>query len=143
MAGEGRRVLIADADAALRQRLYGALLEADLFSDCVSSGADARAKLREEQYGVVVLDVGLPTEIEEVIGALAAMPQAQRPVVLVLASNPEAARSLDVDIVQIVLRRPVVLSQLVDLVRSCMRSAEGRDASSQRRADDDGDYVVS
>ena len=45
---------------------------------------------------------------------------------LVLAANPEAARSLDVEIVQIVLRKPLNLPQLVDVVRSCVRSSQKR-----------------
>lgn len=144
MAGDVRRVLIADADAGLRQQLYSALLDHNIFSDCVSNTRDALEKLGAERYGVVVVDVGLPSgEVEDVIGRLAQMPAAQRPVVLVLAANPEAARSLDVDIVQIVLRRPVHLSQLVDVVKSCLRSAGARANASPRKAAGKDDYVVS
>jgi DNA-binding response OmpR family regulator len=124
MGADARRVLIADADAGLRQQLYGALLEHDIFSDCVASTHDAVEKLARERYGLVVIDVALPHgDVEQVIARIHDMPAASRPVVLVLAAKPEAARTLDVEIVQIVLRRPVLLGQLVDLVRSCLRSA--------------------
>ena len=117
------RVLIADGDAALRQQLSGALLKLHVYSDVVRTTEEALAHLAEHEYGVLVIDVALAAgDVERVIAHIESMPPLQRPVVLVLAANPEAARSLDVEIVQIVLRRPVNLPQLVDLVRSCIRS---------------------
>jgi two-component system response regulator ResD len=124
MGADVRRVLIADADPPLRQQLFSALLEVDIFSDSVASTSEAVEKLDSERYGLIVVDVALPPgDVERVIARIQQMPPADRPVVLVLAAKPEAARTLDVDIVQIVLRRPVLLRQLVDLVRSCLRSA--------------------
>ncbi|HEX8254674.1 MAG TPA: hypothetical protein VF846_16135, partial [Thermoanaerobaculia bacterium] len=98
-----------------------------------ASTAEAVAKLGEETYGLLVIDVALPTgDVERVINRIHDMLPAERPVVLVLAAKPEAARTLDVDIVQIVLRRPIHLQQLVDLVRSCLRtSPPRRDATHQ------------
>jgi hypothetical protein len=65
------------------------------------------------------------------------MNKAERPIVLVLAGAPESARGLDVEIVQIVLRRPVDVSQVVDLVRSCVRnSSNGKHAGA---GDENGD----
>ena len=127
MAVDIARVLIADSDSELRQQVYSALLNHDVYADCVSSTSAALAKLGEESYGVVVIDVALQAgDVDRVIERIAAMPALLRPVVLVLAANPESARSLDVDIVQIVLRKPVNLSQLVDVVRSCIRSTRSR-----------------
>ncbi|HEX2832450.1 MAG TPA: response regulator [Thermoanaerobaculia bacterium] len=120
-----RRVLIADADAAVRQQLFSALLDQDIFSDCVLTVVDALEKLAEQKYGVVILDVALPgADVGTVIDRMAAIPAVERPVVLILAARPEATRSLDVEIVQIVLRKPVVLAQIVDLVSSCLKSVE-------------------
>lgn len=135
------RVLIADADSHLRQLLYAALLAADVFSDCVATVPDALEKLHGEPYGVILVDVALPGgDAEQVVAAIAALQQPLRPVVLVLASNPAQARSLDVDIVQIVLRKPLALRQTVELIRSCVES------NALAAADDgngDGDHVVS
>jgi DNA-binding response OmpR family regulator len=123
MGADVSRVLIADGDAVLRQQLSGTLLKLNVYSDVVRTTDEALAKLGEQEYGVVVIDVALPFgDVERVITYIESMPALQRPVVLVLAANPEAARSLDVEIVQIVLRRPVNLPQLVDVVRSCIRS---------------------
>ncbi len=108
----------------MRQRLYGRLLDFDVFSDCVGTAADALQKLDDAPYGLVIADVELASRgIEQVVGRIAAMERAKRPIVLVLAGTVEAARSLDVEIVQIVLRRPVNVPQLVDLISSCVRSS--------------------
>jgi DNA-binding response OmpR family regulator len=131
------RVLIADGDAALRQELYSTLLTLDIFSDCVAGVTDALRKLDEETYGVVVIDVSLG-QVGTVIERIGRMPSDGRPVVLVLAGNSEAARSLDVEIVQIVLRKPVNVPQLVDVVRSCIRNSAARgDATVSRKRKDD------
>jgi DNA-binding response OmpR family regulator len=144
MEADERRVLIADADAALRQQLSATLLALDIFSDTVTNTTDALAKLRDEDYGVVVIDVALPAgDVDDVIACIAKMQVTQRPVVLVLAANPEAARTLDVDIVQIVLRRPVNLSQLVDVVKSCLRNGCKGDDGAPRRTTGKSDYLVS
>jgi DNA-binding response OmpR family regulator len=132
MGVDAPRVLIADGDMALRQQLYSTLLNRDVFSDCVSSTSEALEKLGTESYGVVIIDVALPPgDVERVVERIAKLPLGQRPVVLVLAGNPEAARSLDVEIVQIVLRKPVNVPQLVDVVRSCLRNSHGRSATAQ------------
>jgi DNA-binding response OmpR family regulator len=132
------RVLIADGDAGLRQQLSAALLAANVHADSVTTTVDALTRLDTDEYGVVVIDVALPFgEVDRVIERIAKMSVAQRPVVLVLATNPEAARALDVEIVQIVLRKPVHLSQLTDVVRSCIRSRDH--ASTPRKPN--GDHI--
>jgi DNA-binding response OmpR family regulator len=118
------RVLIADADPHVRQQLFATLLAADVFSDCVGSVPDALEKLRDEPYGVVLIDIALPGgDAEQVVARIAELGHDRRPVVLVVASNPAAARSLDVDVVQIVLRKPIALRQTVDVIRSCVQNA--------------------
>jgi DNA-binding response OmpR family regulator len=126
MGVDAPRVLIAEGDSTLRRQLYGALLDRDVFSDCVASANEALQKLAEEAYGVVIIDIALPGDVVPVIERIARLALGQRPVVLVLAGNPEAARSLDVEIVQIVLRKPVNVPQLVDVVRSCIHSTRAR-----------------
>ena len=137
------RVLIADSDPHLRQLLYGALLAVDVFSDCVGTVPDALEKLRDENYGVVLVDIGLPGgNAEEIVECIARQRRAIRPVVLVLAANPAAARSLDIDVVQIVLRKPVSLRHTVDLIKSCVQ----RDAERLALAESDGangDHAIS
>lgn len=125
VADLGSRVLIADRDSSLRQLLFSRLLDLDLFSDCVSNGRDALEKLGDTSYAVAIVDVTIDGGVDalQVIKRIAEMEPARRPVVLILAEHPEAARTLDVEIVQIILRKPIDIGQLADLVRNCVRSA--------------------
>lgn len=117
------RVLIADADPGLRDGLARRLAGSEIFADTVADGDAALEKLDQSPYTVVILDLGIPQGgAERVLDAIGAMPRKTRPVVLVLAT-PGAARSLDVDVVQIVLRKPSDLAQLTEIVGSCVRSA--------------------
>ena len=118
------RVLIAEGDPSVRRQLFSALLEQNIFSDSVLSCGESLEKLQSESYGVVVLDVLLQGDVEAVVRQIALRPQRERPVVIVLAARPEAASTLDVEIVQIVLRRPIHLRQLVDVVASCLRAVQ-------------------
>lgn len=130
-------MLIADSDPHLRQVIFTALLAVDVFTDIVGTVPDALEKLREERYGVVVVDVALPGgDPEQVVARIAELARNERPVVLVLAANPSVAHSLDVDIVQIVLRKPIGLRQTVELIRSCLQNTSGRELSPE-----DGDSV--
>lgn len=105
---------------------------------------EALARLGGADYGVVVLDVALPGgEPEQIVNGIAAMTSVTRPVVLVLAANPAAARSLDIEVVQIVLRKPVALRQTVELIKSCAENAAERAAMIDRDGDGDGDHATS
>jgi len=116
------RVLIADTDPILRRNLSKRLLDAEMFSDCVADGKMALEALSQATYAVVILDLALQqVSSERILDFIAAMQPSGRPVVLVLASR-SGARSLDVDVVQIVLRKPCDLHQLSDIVQSCVRS---------------------
>jgi DNA-binding response OmpR family regulator len=131
------RVLIADSDSELRQRLYTRLLDLDIFSDCVNNAADAVERLNEYAYAVVIVDMGLPNAgIDDVVSRIGSIERSLRPIVLVLAATAEAARTLDVETVQIVLRRPVAVSHLVDLVRSCLRSSNAERRSAHGDSDE-------
>jgi DNA-binding NtrC family response regulator len=144
VADLGGRVLIADRDATLRQLLYSRLLNADLFSDCVATGREALERLVETSYAVTVIDVTLAdVDAVQVIEAIAQIAPARRPVVLVLAERPEAARTLDVEIVQIVLRKPVDMNQLVELIASCARSATRRSENVSLPPPKNGDQLTS
>jgi two-component system, OmpR family, response regulator len=124
VADHSSRVLIADGDPALRQRLFGRLVDLEITSDCVASGQDALEKLSEVAYTVVVLDLALPgVDAVQVLGRLAQLPS--RPVVLVTAEE-QAARVFDLEIVQIVLRKPLNVDQLAELVRNCVRTVANR-----------------
>lgn len=130
MAGSlEQRVLIADADSELRRRLYTRLLDADVYSDTVADGPAAIEKLEERRYAVIVLDLALPTvDGLKLLERLRVRPQDEWPIVLALVGRG-AIPNVDVDLVQIAIRKPVDTVQLADMIESCVRIvADRRDA---------------
>jgi DNA-binding response OmpR family regulator len=123
-----QRVLIAEGDERLRRKLYGMLLDRDIFSDCVSDSADAIEKLRNAEYALVLLDLSLPPNgAEEVMRSVAAIAPARRPFILAIATHHDA-RGLDVELVQIVLRKPFDTANTADIVQSCLSSVRRRES---------------
>lgn len=115
------RVLIVEGEENLRRRLYGQLLDRDIFSDPVSTGKHALDHLAERSYAVVVLDLAISDiDAAQLLERVAAM--ASRPVVIAIAST-ENLRKLDTDVVQIVMRQPVRIASLIDLIESCCRQS--------------------
>ena len=116
------RVLIADADPDLRRRLYTALLKLDVYSDTVGDGAAALSSIDLRHYAVVLLDLDLakadPLLVVERLGKRS---DADRPMVLLMASGP-VPRTVDLDCVQIVLRKPIDVIAIAEVIQSCIRS---------------------
>jgi DNA-binding NtrC family response regulator len=137
---DDQRVLIAEGEERLRRMLYRMLLDREIFSDCTSDSASALQKLRDEEYALVLLDLALPPDgAAEVLSAVAQIPLPRRPFILALATHHDA-RTLDVDVVQIVLRKPFDVDSAADIVQSCMRSALRREARAKaRNADQESD----
>jgi DNA-binding response OmpR family regulator len=133
-----QRVLIAEGDERLRRKLYGMLLDRDIFSDCVSDSASAIEKLQREQYALVLLDLSLPPNgAEDVMQAVAAMARGGRPFILALATHHDA-RGLDVEVVQIVLRKPFDTGNTADIVQSCLSSVRRESHAKSGDGNQDG-----
>jgi DNA-binding response OmpR family regulator len=116
------RVLIADNDGVVRRQLFKRLLDYEIFADCVADGAAAISRLDERSYTMLILDIGLEkSDAYLVLDRVRALPRAQRPIVLALVTSQDS-RSLDVDVVQVVLRKPIRIGDLTDLIRSCLRT---------------------
>ena len=127
-AERGPRILIADSDSALCRQLSERLLPNEIYAECAATVTEALEQLDRRAFALVVLDVALPGgNAEAVVRRIARIPRAEQPIVLVVARDAQAARSMDVDIVQIVLRKPVDILQILDLIRSCVRSALAAD----------------
>ncbi|HEV7920474.1 MAG TPA: response regulator [Thermoanaerobaculia bacterium] len=128
MATLEQRVLIADADSELRRQLYTRLLDADVYSDTVGDGQAAAEKLEERRYAVIVLDLGLPrVDGFQLLERLRTRPQEEWPIVLALVGRGPMP-DLDGDLVQIAIRKPINTVQLADMIESCVRIAERREA---------------
>jgi DNA-binding NtrC family response regulator len=122
---KSKDVLIAEEDAETRRSICAALQRRDLSCDAAPNAEGAIECLSHNNYAVVLLD--LSTSYEEVFEALnAADPRrvstTRKPIVVVLISF-DARRGLPVmgEGVHALLRKPVELRDLVELVAGCIR----------------------
>ena len=122
---ESKDVLIAEEDAESRQAICEALGLRDLTCDTAPNAKGALECLSLKNYAIVLLDLG--DSCEEVLAALNE-PDSRRvstdrkPIVVVLISL-DTRQSLPVmgEGVHALLRKPVELPDLVELVAGCVR----------------------
>ena len=128
------RVLIADNDRRLRAQLYTRLLDIEVFSDSVSNISDAMEYMRDRKYGLVLLDLELPNgEAYGLIDQIRLLALVDRPMILATASR-DLQPTIDPDLVQIIMRKPLRLADVADMIRSCLHSAIDAMSASDKRA---------
>jgi DNA-binding response OmpR family regulator len=120
------RILIVENDDALRQKLYRAMLDVELFSDSAGDAREALSHLARQSYSVIVLDLGVAGGSEAVLAAVQRMAGGAQPIVLATAEGDSAAR-VETEGVQVVIRRPLRVREIAELARACT------DASTRRR----------
>ena len=114
-----RRALIVDDDPAIRQILR-VLLERDgVRADIAEDGERATQLLRENAYGVVLLDLLMPRLDGRGVIAFMRAEQMATPVIVVSAAE-EPADDLDPHLVRIVLRKPVEARDLRKVVMAVL-----------------------
>lgn len=115
------RVLVVDGEESVRTALFRALLDRDVFCDCVASGGDAIMRLGERHYALVVLDFSLPQAgAAAVIESLRVMPSVERPMVIATSAGGASGRDGDTDLVQMILRRPMRVRDVAEMVGACL-----------------------
>ncbi|HWW61871.1 MAG TPA: response regulator [Thermoanaerobaculia bacterium] len=120
------RVLIIDVDPDVRRRLSLKLLRNHVRADTVSDASEAIELLGKQEYAFVLLDTALPDSgVIDVLARAAAMPVKERPIIVVTTASMESARALDVELVQIMLRKPIDVDAVADLIGNCVRQTPG------------------
>ncbi len=116
------RVLVADDDQSIRQLLGTIVRRERLNVDCVADGQEAIERLREHDYGVILLDLMMPrVDGFGVIEFLRTHPLKYKPVVLVISAyTDQRFRRVDPNIVAGVIRKPFEVAELRDIVRLCV-----------------------
>ena len=126
------RILVADDDRAIRQLLTTIMRREHLEVDAVADGVEAIAKLQENIYSVILVDLMMPrVDGFGVIDYLAKHPEELKPVVLVITAYADQKFKLvDPNVVAGVIRKPFEVADLGAIVRLC---ATGYDAELTHR----------
>ncbi|HKO54956.1 MAG TPA: response regulator [Thermoanaerobaculia bacterium] len=117
-------VLCADDDESVRRLCSAALSRAGFVVEHAANGREALARMRAKKYSAVLLDLVMPgLHGATVLSVLSRdQPDLLRRVILISAA-PEAALTDAYGMVGAVLRKPIKLDTLVDVVRGCCEPA--------------------
>jgi CheY-like chemotaxis protein len=118
------RILVADDDLTIRQLVCTLVKRDGYFVDCVSDGQEAIAKLQENDYAVILLDLMMPrVDGFGVIDYLKAHPPRQKPLVLVITAYADQRfKEVDPAIVSGILRKPFEIAELGNIISLCVES---------------------
>jgi DNA-binding response OmpR family regulator len=122
-----KRILIVDDDDAIRALLITVLRRRGFRLDSARNGFEATEKLGDCRYALVILDLMMPRMSGyDVLDRLTAMPEATRPLVLVLTAGTEP-KKFDTNLVIGTIQKPFDIELLVDTVSGCLLVAEPRE----------------
>ena len=120
-----KRILVVDDDDAIRALVATVLRRRGLRADCVRNGVEAMARIEACRYSLVLLDLMMPQMSGyEVLDRLAKIPDAMRPIVIVLTAGLEP-RVLDTRLVIGTIHKPFDVELLLDTVSGCLTSVVG------------------
>jgi CheY-like chemotaxis protein len=118
----GRRILIADDDAPVRDLHATIMARVGVEADVVASGRDAIAALKTRHYDVALLDLNMPRLSGwEVLDFLRTRVELRPQRIFIITGFSEQAISeADRDLVSAILYKPVVPDELRKLVTTCL-----------------------
>ena len=100
------RALVVEDDPAIRKLVEKLLLRRGITIDTAHDGKDAIAKIESTGYSVIVLDLMLPEVNGYEVIAYIKSHNMRVPVVVVSAVSQQALKSLDFDVVKVVISKP-------------------------------------
>src|SRR5689334_5958616 len=100
------RVLLVDGDEVVRASLSEALVDRDVFCDAAVSARDALVQLGKRAYALVLLHLEMASS-QSVLDCIRGMRGSRRPIVLMTANVRSPKDTIDTELVQIIIRRPL------------------------------------
>jgi len=113
------RVLLVDADEQVRASLSSSLLDRDVFCDAAVSARDALVQLGQRRYALMLLHLEMP-RVDGVLDCIRSMPPSLRPIVLMTADVRTPKDSIDTELVQIIIRRPLKIADVAGIIGTCL-----------------------
>ncbi len=135
------RVLVVDDEPAIRALVAKIVERAGHPVDTAREGAEAIAKLEENEYSVIVLDLMMPNIDGYGLIEHLKVREGVRPAVIVVSAGDSAAlRQLDGAMVHSILRKPFDIDVLGDLITAAVSATdegatESRDVLPFRRSE--------
>ena len=119
MPANEAKVLIIEANDALRVMLFTVLRHQTLAVDTASNSDDAMEKVRACDYAMILLDLNLPDEeSDEFLQRFREFRPASTSFILAVR-DPSVDLTIDPQMVNAIVNKPVELDTLADVVREC------------------------
>lgn len=125
---DNARVLLVDGDEQVRLLLSKALLARGVVCISSPSAGDARALLAARSYPLMLLQIEMPGA-ESVLDVIRSFSSACRPIVMVTAEVRSPKESIDTQLVQIIIRRPLRIEEVAGIVKACLMYLPGIEAA--------------
>jgi CheY-like chemotaxis protein len=122
----GRRILVADDDAPVRDLYAHVAARVGVEIDVVASGRDAIEALKTRKYDLALMDLNMPRLSGwEVLDYLRTRREFRpRRLFIVTGFSDQLISEADRDVVSAVLYKPVAAEELRALVTECLRGGE-------------------
>lgn len=119
----GRRILVADDDAPIRDLYMHVAARVGVEVDLVASGRDAVEAFKTRKYDVALMDLNMPRLSGWEVLDFLRKRYDYRPhhLFIVTGSSDQLISKADQDVVAAVLYKPVVTDELKNLVTACLR----------------------
>lgn len=142
--GSKGRVLVVDDEPAIRALVAKIVERAGHPVESARDGAEAMARLEEQDFAVVVLDLNMPNV--DGFGLIEYLKERRgpRPAIIVISAGDTAVlRRLDGAVVHSILRKPFDIDVLGDLISAAAKSEDepAAAAAPEESAGPDGDLL--
>lgn len=116
-------ILIVEDDEPTQKLLSVVLGRFGYRSEVAADGSDAIARLRQQEYSMVLLDMMMPRVDGWAVIDFLSSGERRAPVVICSAAGPKALQELPEAVVKAVIRKPFDLDQLIVTIQSLIGDA--------------------
>ena len=113
------RVLIIESDDALRVMFFTILRHQPLSVDTAASAAEAIEKVTTCDYALILLDMNLPDDEGPLFLRQFRAERPEATTFIIAVRDPARNVSIDPQVVNAILNKPIEIDTLADVVREC------------------------
>ena len=119
-------ILVVDDEPTIRALVARIVERAGFRADLARDGADAIAKLEQNRYSVLIVDLMMPVKDGYAVVEWVKQHADPKPAIIVVSAGDSAAlRRLDGSVVHSVIRKPFDIDVLSDMIAAAAQIAEG------------------
>jgi DNA-binding response OmpR family regulator len=131
MGSEPISILVVDDEPAIRALVAKIVERAGFRADLARDGADAIAKLEQNRYSVLIVDLMMPImDGYAVVEWVKKHPTVKPAVIVVSAADTAALRRFDGSVVHSIIRKPFDVDVLGDLITAAATMSAGEEDTS-------------